>query len=109
MEPEDYERFPSYWDDPGLRRWNLWGYVDARDVAESCRLALESEVAAEHFIVAAADTVMNRPSRELMEEVFPSVPYRPAAGEHDTLLSIEKARKLLGYEPRHSWRDHVAG
>jgi nucleoside-diphosphate-sugar epimerase len=108
MEPEDYERFPSYWDDPSLRRWNLWGYVDARDVAESCRLALDADVGAEHFIVAAADTVMNRPSRELMEEVFPSVPYRPT-GEHDTLLSIEKARKLLGYEPRHSWRDHVNG
>ena len=107
MEPDDYERFPSYWDDASLRKWNLWGYVDARDVAESCRLALESDVGAEHFIVAAADTVMNRPSRELMAEVFPSVPYRPTAGEHHTLLSIEKARKLLGYEPRHSWRDHV--
>jgi nucleoside-diphosphate-sugar epimerase len=109
MEPGDYERFPSYWDDPSLRRWNLWGYVDARDVAESCRLALEADVGAEHFIVAAADTVMNRPSRELMEKVFPSVPYRATQGEHETLLSIEKARKLLGYEPRHSWRDHVSG
>ena len=40
MEPHDYERFPSFWADPQLRRWNLWGYVDARDVAQSCRLAL---------------------------------------------------------------------
>jgi nucleoside-diphosphate-sugar epimerase len=109
MEPHDYESFQSYWDDPRLRRWNLWGYVDARDVAESCRLALEAEVGAEHFIVAAADTVMNRPSRELMAEVYPSVAYRPTAGDFDTLLSIQKARKLLGYEPRWSWRDHVAG
>jgi nucleoside-diphosphate-sugar epimerase len=107
MEPHDYEEFPSYWDDPSLRRWNLWGYVDARDVAESCRLALASNVGAEHFIVAAADTVMNRPSRELMSEVFPSVPYQPTAGDFDTLLSIEKARKLLGYEPQWSWRDHI--
>jgi nucleoside-diphosphate-sugar epimerase len=108
MEPHDYEGFQSYWDDPRLRRWNLWGYVDARDVAESCRLALEADVGAEHFIVAAADTVMNRPSRELMAEVYPSVPYQPTAGDFDTLLSIQKARKLLGYEPRWSWRDHVA-
>jgi nucleoside-diphosphate-sugar epimerase len=108
MEPQDYERFPSYWDDPGVRRWNLWGYVDARDVAESCRLALEADVGAEHFIVAAKDTVMNRPSGELMAEVFPSVPYRPTAGDFDTLLSIEKARRLLGYEPQWSWRDHIA-
>jgi nucleoside-diphosphate-sugar epimerase len=73
MEPEEYERFPSFWSDATLRRWNLWGYVDARDVAQSCRLALEADVGAEQFIVAAADTVMNRPSAELMAEVYPSV------------------------------------
>jgi nucleoside-diphosphate-sugar epimerase len=108
MEPHDYERFPSFWKDATLRRWNLWGYVDARDVAQSCRRALDADVGAEHFIVAAADTVMNRVSAELMAEVYPSVPYRPAEGEFDTLLSIQKARKLLGYEPLWSWRDHVA-
>jgi nucleoside-diphosphate-sugar epimerase len=108
MEPEEYGRFPSFWGDASLRRWNLWGYVDARDVAQSCRLALEADVGAEHFIVAAADTVMNRSSRELMAEVYPSVPYRPTAGNFDTLLSIEKARTLLGYEPEWSWRDHIA-
>jgi nucleoside-diphosphate-sugar epimerase len=107
MEPDEYERFPSFWDDTRLRRWNLWGYVDARDVAQTCRLALEADVGADHFIVAAADTVMNLPSRELMAEVFPSVPYEATAGDFDTLLSIEKARSLLGYEPQHSWRDHL--
>ena len=71
-------------------------------------LALDADVGAEHFIVAAADTVMNRPSRELMAEVYPSVPYRPTPGDFDTLLSIEKARRLLGYEPGFSWRDHIA-
>jgi nucleoside-diphosphate-sugar epimerase len=109
MEPHEYERFPSYWDDPKLRRWNLWGYVDARDVGESCRLALEADVGAEHFIVAAADTVMNRASRELMAEVFPTVPYTPTAGDFDALVSTQKARTLLGYEPQWSWRDHIAG
>jgi nucleoside-diphosphate-sugar epimerase len=108
MEPEEYERFPSFWDDARIRRWDLWGYVDARDVAESCALALERDVdGAEHFIIAAADTVMNRPSRELMAKVYPEVPYKPTAGEYDTLLSTEKARTLLGYSPRHSWRDHL--
>ena len=109
MELHDYGRFPSFWTDASLRRWNLWGYVDARDVAESCRLALEADIAAEHLIVAAGDTVMNRPSRELMAEVFPTVPYTPTAGDFDTLLSIQKARRLLGYEPQWSWRDHIAG
>ena len=106
MEPHDYARFPSFWDDPELRRWNLWGYVDARDVAQSCRLALGGELrGAEVFIVAAADTVMNRPSAELMAEVYPDVEIRGELGEFETLLSIGKARRLLGYEPRYSWRD----
>lgn len=108
MEPEEYERFPSFWGDANLRRWNFWGYVDARDVAASCRLALEADVGAEHFIVAAADTVMNRPSRELMAEVYPSVEFRATGGDFDTLVSSGKARKLLGYEPQWSWRDHVS-
>jgi nucleoside-diphosphate-sugar epimerase len=109
MELEDYSHFHTFWNDPQLRRWNLWGYVDARDVAQSCRLALEADLqGAEVFIIAATDTVMNRPSGELMAEVYPNVPYKPTDGEYDTLLSIEKAGRLLGYEPQHSWRDHVA-
>jgi nucleoside-diphosphate-sugar epimerase len=105
MEPHDYEQFPTYWDDPSIRSWNLWGYVDARDVAASCRLALEADVAgAESFIVAAADTVMNRPSRDLMAEVFPDVELRGELDTFETLLSIDKARRVLGYEPAHSWQ-----
>jgi nucleoside-diphosphate-sugar epimerase len=109
MDPPDYARFPTYWDDPMIRKWNLWGYVDARDVAQATRLALEVDVpGAEAYIVAAADTVMQRPSRDLMAEVFPTVEIRkPDLGEHETLLAVDKARRLLGYEPAHSWRDHV--
>jgi len=47
---------------------------------------------------------MNRPSAELMAEVYPDVELR-TLGEFETLLSIEKARRLLGYEPAFSWRD----
>lgn len=108
MEPDDYQRFPDFWDDPRKRKWNLWGYVDARDVAQSCRLGLESDVrGAEAFIIAAADTVMNRPNRELMGTVFPEVPLRAGTGDFDTLLSITKAGKLLGYAPNHRWRNHL--
>ena len=109
MEPDDYAAFPSYWDDAQLRRWNLWGYVDARDVAMAARLGLEARVeGAEIAIVAAADTVMPRPSAELMAEVFPQVPIRRAVEGRDTLLAIDHARRLLGYEPAHRWADHVS-
>jgi nucleoside-diphosphate-sugar epimerase len=108
MDVEDYAAFPSFDEDPQLRRWNLWGYIDARDGA----LAVERGLAhrtpgAEVFVIANADTVMTRSSASLMAEVYPDVPLRRELGEHETLLGIDKARRVLGYEPRHSWRDHV--
>jgi nucleoside-diphosphate-sugar epimerase len=108
MERPDYDRFPSFWDDPSLRQWNLWGYVDESHVADATCLALEADVqGADSFIVAAADTVMKRSSAELMAEVFPDVPVRRGLGEHETLLSIDKARAVLGYDPVFTWRDVV--
>jgi nucleoside-diphosphate-sugar epimerase len=105
MVQEDYELFPTYWDDPHLRKWNLWGYVDESHVAQSVRLALDADIeGAESFIIAAADTVMKRPSRELMAEVFPGVPLAEQVDGHDTLLDITKARTFLGYSPEFSWR-----
>lgn len=106
MERHDYERFPGFWDDPMLRKWNLWGYVDESHVAQSVQAALTADVrGAEAYVIAAADTVMRRPSRELMAEVFPGVPIRGDLPEHGTLLGIEKARRELGYDPRFTWRE----
>jgi nucleoside-diphosphate-sugar epimerase len=112
-EPKYYEEFPSFWDDPLLRKWNLWGYIDERDVALACRLALEADADAlgleSSFIIAAADTVMNRPSADLLAEVFPDVPLTRDVGKFGTLLAIDRARRVLGFEPEHSWRDHIKG
>jgi nucleoside-diphosphate-sugar epimerase len=105
MYPEDYAQFPSYDSDPYLRKWNLWGYIDARDGAQAVRRALSYDVpGADVFIIANADTVMSRPNEELLAEVFPDVPLARPVGRHETLLSIDKARRVLGYEPEHSWR-----
>jgi nucleoside-diphosphate-sugar epimerase len=111
MAPDDYQWFAEFRDDPHARKWNLWGYIDERDVAQSCRLALEADAAKVKgnlaFIIAAADTVMNRPSAELLAEVFPGVKLTRDVGEFGTLLAIDRAREVLGFEPAHSWRDHV--
>jgi nucleoside-diphosphate-sugar epimerase len=115
--PADYQHFPSYWDDPAARRWNLWGYIDERDAAQACRLALEADVGpiatssagrSASFVIAAADTVMTRPSADLMRQVFPAVPLRGEIEGNATLLSIDLARRVLGFDPGHSWRDHVS-
>jgi nucleoside-diphosphate-sugar epimerase len=106
MEPADYGRFAGFQDDATKRKWNLWGYIDARDAAQAIRKALEAPLTgAEVFIIANADTVMRRPNAELMAELFPGVPLKEGVGPNETLLSIEKARRLLGYEPQYTWRD----
>jgi nucleoside-diphosphate-sugar epimerase len=106
MEPHDYAKFSTYQTDAQLRKWNLWGYVDARDVAQACWLGLTKPLqGSQNFIIAAADTVMNRPSRDLMLEVFPFVPVNANLGEFETLLSIDRAREVLGYAPAYSWRN----
>ena len=106
MTPDDYAGFAQFQQDPVLRKWNLWSYIDARDGAQAVRRALLWETTGtEVFIIANADSVMNESSASLAAKVFPSVEVRKDLGEHETLLSIDKARRILGYEPQYSWRD----
>jgi nucleoside-diphosphate-sugar epimerase len=108
MEPADYAGFPAFDADSGLRSWNLWAYIDSRDGAQAVRRALAHETPGfEVFVIANADTVMSRATADLVAERFPDVPVRRELGEHETLLCIDKARRVLGYEPEHSWRNHV--
>lgn len=107
MDPEDYEEFPSFDADARLRKWNLWGYIDGRDGAQAVARALEfAKPGFEAFVIANEDTVMSRPSAELAAEVFPDVKVVKELGEHETMLSIDKAKRLLGYAPEHSWRNY---
>jgi nucleoside-diphosphate-sugar epimerase len=106
MYPEDYAAFPEFDADPALRKWNLWAYIDARDGAQAVRRALAYDApGADVFVIANADTVMSRPNDELVAAAFPGVPMTRPVGPNETLLSIEKARRLLGYEPQYSWRE----
>ena len=108
MDGADYAEFPSFDADATLRKWNLWGYVDGRDGAEAVRLALEHRAPGfDRFIIAAADTVMSRDNTELVAEVFPDVPEHGDIAGNGTLLSIDRARTVLGFEPKHSWRRPV--
>jgi nucleoside-diphosphate-sugar epimerase len=105
MEPSDYAAFPAFDNNPGGRRFNLWGYIDARDGAQAIRKALEASLKGAYvFIIANADTVLTRANEELLSGFYPNVPIKRAFGPNETLLSIEKARSILGYVPQHSWR-----
>jgi nucleoside-diphosphate-sugar epimerase len=108
MDIEDYKAFPSFDADAKKRRWNLWGYIDARDGAQAVRRGIEAEFKGfEAFIIANADTVMQRSNASLMAEVFPDVAHKRELSQNGTLLSIDKARRLLDYNPQHSWKNHV--
>ncbi|MAT16984.1 MAG: UDP-glucose 4-epimerase [Leifsonia sp.] len=105
MTPDDYAQFPDYSKNPSSRRWNLWGYIDARDGAQAVLRALETaKPGFETYVIANADTVVDTPSAELMATFFPDVELTRELTGNETLLSIEKARRELGYEPQFGWR-----
>jgi UDP-glucose 4-epimerase len=109
MLTSDYAEFPGFDQDPARRKWNLWSYIDARDGAQAVRKAIEAPLTgAEVFIIASPDTVLSRPITELVAEFYPGVPWHRELGPHESAFSIDKARRLLGYDPQHSWRSEVA-
>jgi len=100
-----YDKIPSFWDDPKSRMFNLWGYVDSRDTADACVQALESNVTgAEVMTIAAPDTIMRQTNQELVAAAFPGCTIKPGTGPYDSLESIDKARRLIGYNPQWTWR-----
>jgi nucleoside-diphosphate-sugar epimerase len=100
-----YERIPKFWDNLHAKKFDLWAYVDARDTADSCVQALESNITgAEVMTIAAVDTVMKQTNQELVDACFPGCRLLPGTGPHDTLISIDAARRLIGYDPQWTWR-----
>jgi nucleoside-diphosphate-sugar epimerase len=59
----------------------------------------------EVFNVANADTSVAATTDEVRARFYDGVEVRREMGPHETFYSIEKARRLLGFEPQHSWRD----
>ena len=107
--PKMYENFPGFIKDSSKRRTILWSYIDARDIATACRLAVEAEgLGSVALNLAADDTSMDIKSCDLMKEEFPLVTdIRVPLDNYHTLLCNEKAKKLLNWQPVHCWRDNV--
>lgn len=89
------------------RRWAhlLWSYVDRRDAAEACVLAVTRSVEGHHpLFITAADTASELPTVVLMERYFPTVPQRRAPGPARwSVLDGTRAADVLGYRPRYAW------
>ena len=90
----------------------LWGYVDRRDVCEAARLALTLEnIQNDAFLLFAGDTNCKTPTQELLATHYANT---PAAQENPgyfvtnpyrSLFDCSHAETVLGWKPRHSWRD----
>lgn len=107
IEPHEYaERFPAFLTDPAQRRRNLFAYIDVRDLAQAIDRCLRTDgLGYEVFNIANADHSVAASTAELVAEFYDDVPMRREMGERETFFCIDKARRLLGYEPAHSWRD----
>lgn len=105
QEPQDYERFAEYDKDPMGRRFNLWTYIDARDAAQAVRLGLEADLKGSHvFGIANSNSVTSKDQNVLVDKLWPKVKRKRALKPNESLISIEKARKVLGYQPRFNYK-----
>lgn len=87
----------------------LWGYVDRRDAARACRLALETaEERPYGFVplnIVAADALTERAVPDLLAEHAPDIEVRGPLAPGGGAFAIDRAAELIGWVPQHSWRD----
>jgi nucleoside-diphosphate-sugar epimerase len=105
QEPQDYANFPGYDEDAHGRKFNLWTYIDARDAAQAVRRALDAKLKGAHvFGIANSNSVMAKENDALLGEVFPGTAKKRPVGPNESLISIDRARAVLGYEPQFDWK-----
>ncbi len=106
IQKDGYEALP--WPAPTRERgvrFVLWPYVDVRDAAISCRQALEAETAGhEAMFIAAEDTRFDAATSELLAELAPQVEIRQPLQGSAGVISIQKARRLIGFQPKYGWQ-----
>ena len=78
----------------------LWSYIDARDAARACRVALEADLSGHQiFNIAAPHNLVNIPARELIERYLPQVDdLRNGLDGACSGYSVSKAKNVLGFE-----------
>ena len=107
--PEESDVNRHLADDPGLLAKGLWASVDARDAARAFRLAVECPIGGHEAIFAVApDSYARDDTASLLERFYPALlPWAGRLRGHASLVTGEKAKRLLGFEPRCTWRDVV--
>jgi nucleoside-diphosphate-sugar epimerase len=85
----------------------LWSYIDARDAARACRLALEANFQGhEAFNICASTTILDTPTRELVQRYLPQVKrVRDDLEGNWCGYDTNKAAAVLGFQARHIFHD----
>jgi nucleoside-diphosphate-sugar epimerase len=101
--PEDYEVLKTRLDHPEDRLRILWSYIDSRDLAAACQLAIEKDdLGCEPVIVASDDTSSNIPTADLIKCFLPGVKdFKKQLGERESLISNARLKELLGWRQQH--------
>jgi nucleoside-diphosphate-sugar epimerase len=108
IEPHEYDLFPGWFADPGFRKRIAWSYIDARDLGQITKLAIEKDgLGFEIFNASNDDTSSDLPTQELIDRFYPGTPVTRELGEFETLLSNRKTKELLGFREEHNWRKYV--
>lgn len=104
-----YESFRERWRNPRSRSSGFWTYIDARDAAMACRLALEAKFTGhEVFVAAARNNCMIQPTLELIRKYLPKgAKIKKISGTHWSCVDSSKAQRMLGFKPQHVWQDHL--
>ena len=95
--------------DPSVLTANLWSYIDVYDLADAIVLSAESELEGhEVFYIASPDNAGGHDFAEILERYYgTSIPLRELGRVDASGISIEKARRLLGFAPTRSWSDYL--
>ena len=111
IEPHEYaQNFPAYMDNPDLRRRNIFAYIDARDLGQMVECCLQTDgLGYQVFNVSNDDMSVNLTSDEVIARYYDGVPVKSQMAPNETFYSNAKAKRLVGFEPAHSWRDVLEG
>ena len=84
----------------------MWAYADAGDVAEAHVLALDTEIEEyEAFMIAQPSSRFEEPTIDLVKSNFGDrVEFRDGLSGTASVISTEKAQRLLGWSPSYDWR-----
>jgi len=108
IEPHEYkEKFPAYMENPDLRRRNIFSYIDARDLGQMVQKCLDTDgLGYEVFNVSNDDHSVGLSSEKLIETYYQDIEIKTPSFP-ESFYSNEKAKKLLGFQPCHSWRAYL--